>query len=426
MKKLLLSLLFTGGFAASGFGQIFSQNFSGTSVVTDYIDATNGYSANKFTAISSLTNSPATISGGSLTFTKTGGSASYLSQIKDMNANVLIVSFDFSVSGQTSANTSSIVFNVGSSFGNNATAYTGTSGGNSRFAINFSATPGSFSTRDIANTTNSANVYSGMQTITFIVNNKPSGISYVAPSGSRESLPANTWDLWVGNTKEFNDVAVENPANVLNHFKISAQSGIPNSIMTFDNFVIKDQTEPTTLPVSLTSFTAKANLQNIDLAWTTAAEKDNSHFEILRSGDGKTFSKIGETKGAGTIDVTKNYSFIDKNALPGISYYQLKQFDFNGNSVLSEVQAVKSNVAASNFKIATNKQDGSLKLTVFAASEGKATFKIYDVNGQKITEAKLSLNKGYSNISVPFNSSKGLHIASLTTTNETLTQKFIQ
>lgn len=155
-------------------------------------------------------------------------------------------------------------------------------------------------------------------------------------------------------------------------------------------------------------------------------KKDNSHFEILRSGDGKTFSKIGETKGAGTIDVTKNYSFIDKNALPGISYYQLKQFDFNGNSVLSEVQAVKSNVAASNFKIATNKQDGSLKLTVFAASEGKATFKIYDVNGQKITEAKLSLNKGYSNISVPFNSSKGLHIASLTTTNETLTQKFIQ
>jgi len=181
-----------------------------------------------------------------------------------------------------------------------------------------------------------------------------------------------------------------------------------------------------TLPVSLTSFTAKANLQNIDLAWATASEKNNSHFDVLRSGDGKTFTKIDEVKGAGTTDATNNYTFTDKNALPGVSYYQLKQVDFNGNATLSKVEAVKSNVAASNFKVTTNQQEGTVKLTIYAANEGKATFKIYNLNGRKLTEQELTLSKGYSNLSVPFNGANGLHVATLTTATETVTQKFIQ
>ncbi len=182
----------------------------------------------------------------------------------------------------------------------------------------------------------------------------------------------------------------------------------------------------TVLPVSLTSFAAKANLQNIDLAWNTASEKDNAHFEVLRSGDGKVFSKIGEVKGAGTSSTAKSYAFTDKDALPGVGYYRLKQVDADGKSFESEVVAVKSNVAASNFRVFANKQEGTVKLTIFAANEGKGSFKIYDLNGRKLTEQQLGLNKGYNNVSVPFNGANGLHVASLTTASETVTQKFIQ
>ncbi|WP_199121142.1 T9SS type A sorting domain-containing protein [Pedobacter sp. ASV28] len=180
------------------------------------------------------------------------------------------------------------------------------------------------------------------------------------------------------------------------------------------------------LPVSLSSFTATANLQNVDLAWSTAGEKNNSHFDILRSGDGKTFTKIDEVKGAGTTDATKNYTYIDRNALPGISYYQLKQVDNDGTPSLSDVAVVKSNVGTSNFRIFSNKQEGTVKLIIFAANEGKGSLKIYDLNGRKLTEQQLSLSKGYTNVSVPFNGANGLHVASLTTATETVTQKFIQ
>lgn len=194
--------------------------------------------------------------------------------------------------------------------------------------------------------------------------------------------------------------------------------------LAVDDFSLTPNHAP--LPVSLTSFTAKANLQNIDLAWNTASEKDNSHFDILRSGDGKTFSKIGEVKGAGNSSTAKNYAFTDKDALPGVSYYQLKQFDVDGKSSDSEIIAIKSNVAASNFRVFANKQEGTVKLTIFAANEGKGSLRIYDLNGRKLTELQLSLNKGYTNVSVPFNGANGLHVASLTTATETVTQKFIQ
>lgn len=181
-----------------------------------------------------------------------------------------------------------------------------------------------------------------------------------------------------------------------------------------------------TLPIVLNAFKAKANLQQVDLTWNTAAETNNSHFEILRSADGKTFNKIDEVKGAGNSTENRSYAYTDKDPLPGVNYYKLKQVDFDGQYSFSEVEAVKSNVAASNFKVAANKQNGTVKLTVYAANNGKATFKIYDLNGRKLAEQELNLSKGYSNVSVPFNGGNGLLIASLTTPTETLTQKFIQ
>jgi hypothetical protein len=425
MKKLLLSLFFIAGIAVAGHAQIFSQNFPTDGLASQYVDAL-GFASNKFTGISNNANAPSSVTGGKLTFTKTGSSGAYFAQTVNMNSQVLIVKFDFAVSGQVASSTSALIFHVGNNLSNNGNVITPAAGANSRFSINYEATAGSFSLRDYGNGANSANTYTGEKTITFAVNNKSSQISYTSPAGSIETLPANTWDLWIGTDKAFNDIAVENSSNPLSNFKLTMQSSVPNAVITFDNFTIINETDASVLPVSLTSFTAKANLQNVDLAWSTAGEKNNSHFDILRSGDGKTFTKIDEVKGAGTTDATKNYTYIDRNALPGISYYQLKQVDNDGTPSLSDVAVVKSNVAASNFKVVASKQESAVKLSVFAASEGKATFKIYDLNGRKLADQELTLSKGYSNVSVPFNGTTGLHIATLTTANETVSQKFIK
>ncbi|MGB5071551.1 MAG: lamin tail domain-containing protein, partial [Flavobacteriales bacterium] len=53
------------------------------------------------------------------------------------------------------------------------------------------------------------------------------------------------------------------------------------------------------LPIELISFTAKANGDHVDLAWATASEKDNDHFNVERSADALDFAPISEVAGAG-------------------------------------------------------------------------------------------------------------------------------
>lgn len=95
-----------------------------------------------------------------------------------------------------------------------------------------------------------------------------------------------------------------------------------------------------TLPVELSSFTAKSVKDQIALSWTTESELNNSHFEIERSGTSKNWKPIGKVLGNGTTVEAHRYSFTDAAPLAGMNYYRLKQVDTNGQFEYSSVVAV--------------------------------------------------------------------------------------
>src|SRR6185503_20327710 len=72
----------------------------------------------------------------------------------------------------------------------------------------------------------------------------------------------------------------------------------------------------------------------------TASENNNSFFTVERSSDAQTFYPVEKIDGAGNSAHTLYYSALDKNPLPGISYYRLRQTDFDGSSRLSDIIAV--------------------------------------------------------------------------------------
>lgn len=88
------------------------------------------------------------------------------------------------------------------------------------------------------------------------------------------------------------------------------------------------------LPVELSRFTSQLTDQGIRLNWQTATEKNNSGFEIDRSTDKLTFSKIGFVKGNGTTTESQSYSFLDAQA-SGKVFYRLRQIDFDGHATYS-------------------------------------------------------------------------------------------
>lgn len=139
------------------------------------------------------------------------------------------------------------------------------------------------------------------------------------------------------------------------------------------------------LPVELTFFKGKEEDGEVALVWQTASEKNNDYFQVEYSTDGAIFNTIGRVKGSGSTAITTNYSYRHTNPTKGTNYYRLKQVDFDGKYVYSDIISVESahNV---HVEIYPNPTTGYIKLKG-ELSEGTA--RLLDFTGHVISESHL-------------------------------------
>ena len=94
------------------------------------------------------------------------------------------------------------------------------------------------------------------------------------------------------------------------------------------------------LPVEMVALHAIGMEAGNLISWQTVSENNNDYFEILKSTNGSDFYSIGKIQGNGNSSEIINYDFFDSNKRVGTSYYKIKQFDYDGKSVTSEIVAV--------------------------------------------------------------------------------------
>lgn len=99
----------------------------------------------------------------------------------------------------------------------------------------------------------------------------------------------------------------------------------------------------TPLPIELLSFNAILNNRVVDLIWQTSSEHNNDYFTVERSQEGYIFEPILYVDGAGNSTELLNYATKDLKPLNGVSYYRLKQTDFDGAFDYSEIRIVSTN-----------------------------------------------------------------------------------
>ena len=97
------------------------------------------------------------------------------------------------------------------------------------------------------------------------------------------------------------------------------------------------------LPVNLLSFNALEKASEVLVKWETSMEHTSKLFEIERSADARTWSKIGELQATGESTMVKNYSFSDKQPLADSNYYRLKIIDFDDTSEYSKIIGITWN-----------------------------------------------------------------------------------
>jgi hypothetical protein len=148
------------------------------------------------------------------------------------------------------------------------------------------------------------------------------------------------------------------------------------------------------LPLEFVSFDARAAaMHTANLQWTTASEINNSHFEIERSYDGRTFDMIGQVSGKGNSHQQTDYNYVDNGIHPSnnIAYYRLKQVDVNGTFEYSTTQFVRFDELGTGIYFSAYPNPASIELNIKIESNLIGSqFKIINALGQEVKQGELS------------------------------------
>ena len=140
------------------------------------------------------------------------------------------------------------------------------------------------------------------------------------------------------------------------------------------------------LPVVLIDFTAQKNDEAVLLNWKATQESGFRQYEIERSTDGTSYTRIGTVAGRNLAD----YRFTD-NALPAVSvlYYRLKMVDIDGKYTYSKVVSVRSGVRFSHALVYPNPTKGNLTLELPRALTQSGDLIVTDLSGRTLMQQKL-------------------------------------
>lgn len=134
------------------------------------------------------------------------------------------------------------------------------------------------------------------------------------------------------------------------------------------------------LPVEWLSFEAKkvTDANHVLTEWVTASEHNNDFFTVERSKDGLFWEAVGMVSGSGNTLETNSYQWLDRQPFLGVSYYRVKQTDFNGEFSYSGKRAVEIEAA----ELAVYPNPGNGKFILEGADVSGLT--IYDSRGRKV------------------------------------------
>ncbi|MEX2597459.1 MAG: T9SS type A sorting domain-containing protein [Salibacteraceae bacterium] len=141
----------------------------------------------------------------------------------------------------------------------------------------------------------------------------------------------------------------------------------------------------TPLPIELISFEVSPINSTVQLDWATASETNNDFFSIERSKDAQEWNVLKEISGAGNSSKKLDYQAIDENPLTGLSYYRLKQTDYNGKFQYFATRVVEVNQKIeSDFQFYPNPADDML---LIYSSKKTYRVQILDVLGHAVLTA---------------------------------------
>lgn len=166
-----------------------------------------------------------------------------------------------------------------------------------------------------------------------------------------------------------------------------------SNIRSFSPFVVEDATA---LPIRLVYFNAINESQKVRLEWETASEYNNDFFSVERSQDGQNFELLFTKKGSKDSKSTLLYNGYDMSPLNGVSYYRLKQTDFDGKFAYSDLVSLNFDQGIeTKLNIYPNPISGNfIQLKYTSESKQIVQLQIFNLYGELLDKEIFSVEKG--------------------------------
>lgn len=171
-----------------------------------------------------------------------------------------------------------------------------------------------------------------------------------------------------------------------NYYTLDISSDIETATKTSNNFAIYNGDG--SLPVELSSFSAKYYRGGSLIEWETESEIQNAFFKLFRREKGDSqFTEVAKIEGQGTVTTKTKYRFIDSKLVAGKVYeYQLKDYGFDGSVGIHDIVSLEIELPK-EFTLERNYPNPFNPETVIPFAlpvDARVTVEIYNIIGQRV------------------------------------------
>lgn len=179
-----------------------------------------------------------------------------------------------------------------------------------------------------------------------------------------------------------------------------------------------------TLPVTISSFTAKLNNNKVQFNWAVGTETNVNRYEVERLQVNGAYVKVATVSAIGS----SSYAATDNQPLLGTNYYRLKAVDNDGAvGYFADIRDVKvTTLGDKSVSIYPNPVTGTeinIALTNYPA--GQYSYKIVSVAGNVVQQGQLA-NNGSNKIVLSATLAKGIYILHVANGEERVQTKLIK
>lgn len=236
----------------------------------------------------------------------------------------------------------------------------------------------------------------------------PLDCSYSASATEQMNIPTAI-------TGQVYAVLVTNYANVVQSITLNQASGASATT----NCAIL-------LPVGLLYFNGTLNESNeVFLQWETETETNNDYFEI-QTLIGDTWKTLAIKDGAGNSTSKTYYNYTDKKPIDGLSYYRLKQVNFDqtfnySNAISIDLSKDREQIT----NIRPNPTNGLVYYDYISKSKADITIEVVSFTGESLFKETKNAETGFNSFNLSLQEFKnGVYLLKIT--NENSGKTFIQ